>query len=140
MSVMRDPRAWLVQATALGRAADLVGSRFQGELQGWFLAEASRLLETGYEPTSDELERAVRATELALPAYMLVGYAIEVALKGLIVARDGTDEAIQWMTRQHLGPPLADRAKVRLQADERALVEKQLYHAVRWSLPGPPRT
>jgi hypothetical protein len=31
----RDPRSWLYEADRLRRAADLVGSRFQGEANEW---------------------------------------------------------------------------------------------------------
>lgn len=126
--VMSHPGAWLVQAANLKRAADLVGSRFQGEAGEW--------LRTA-DHTEAGREEAARAHELALPAFMLIGYAIEVVAKGLIVARAESDDdvatAITWMTTKHLGEELLDRASVSLSESERSLVAKQLYHAVRWS-------
>src|SRR5262245_37774052 len=71
--------------------------------------------------------------ELALPAYMLIGYATEVVVKGLIAARAGTDGSITWMPGIHLEPGLFDRASVALTEAELFLVQHQLYHAVKWS-------
>lgn len=132
LHVARIPGAWLVQADRLKRAADLVGSQFQGEANAWFLAEASLWTQPA-EPDDEAIARRNAAFELALPAYMLVGYAIEVLVKGLIVVRDASDETVEWLTRRHLSLELVDKADLELSEAERFLIEQRLYHAVRWA-------
>jgi hypothetical protein len=130
---LRDPRLWLLNADALKRAADLVGSQFQGEANEWLKVASLE---------HESWETHIRAIELALPAYMLIGYAIEALLKGLVAIRARSDEsAIRWMSRTHINTSLADRAGVALTEPERHLVERQLYHAVRWAgrYPAPTR-
>jgi hypothetical protein len=122
--VRREPRAWLWEADRLKRAADLVGSRFQGEANEW-----ARLA------LSDETDDAGRdsAFELGFPSFMLIGYAIEVLAKGLIVAANASDETIDRVMRTHIDVPLLREAAVTLEAGDAFLVEQTLYHAVRWS-------
>jgi hypothetical protein len=127
-SLNRDPRAWLVQADRLKRAADLVGSRFQGEANALFKAAPIP------DPIDDEgRELWIRAYELALPAYMLIGYAIECLAKGLLVTRDDSDQTVRWMTKKHLHSALLVKAGVELSDGERFLVDKRLYQSVTWS-------
>src|SRR5437879_4509976 len=85
----RDPWAWLYEADRLKRAADLVGSRFQGEANEW-LKEA--LLDLHAEGSD-------LAFQLGPTALMLIGYAIEVLAKGLIVATDPSDETVKHISR-----------------------------------------
>lgn len=132
LRLLRDPRAWLVQAGKLKRAADLVGSQFQGEFNGWALHELQAL--PGTTLVDDEgIERQLKALELALPAYMLIGYAIECLAKGLIISLDDSDKTVDWMSNKHVGSLLLKHAGVELSAGERFLVDKRLYHAVKWS-------
>jgi len=123
-SVQREPRAWLWEADRLKRAADLVGSRFQGEAGEWARLALS-------DNTYDEGRDA--AFELGFPSFMLIGYAIEVLAKGLIVAAGVGDETIKRLTRTHIDVQLLQEAHVTLEAGDAFLVDQTLYHAVRWS-------
>ena len=129
-AVLRQPRGWLLQADAVKRAADLVGSQFQAEASEW-VRTAAVLASSDASDTAAAMAQA-RAFELALPAYMLVGYAIEVAAKGVIVSRDDSEPTIRWLTRNHLSIELLERAGVPLEPWEEMLV-RRLRHAVRWS-------
>lgn len=127
LRLLAEPRAWLEQANRLDRAADLVGSQFQGEANTWFLSQ-------DWSDESEEAQAMRRAAYgLGQPAYMLIGYAIEVLLKGLIAVRAGTRENLEWMSRQHIGMELFNRAGVELSQPEEGLVTRQLYHAVWWA-------
>lgn len=54
----RDPRAWLYEADRLKRAADLVGSRFQGEANEWLkLALLEGEEEEGREQAGSRCDR-----------------------------------------------------------------------------------
>jgi hypothetical protein len=63
---------------------------------------------------------------------LLIGYAIEVLAKGLIVARDPAAGNVgsKWMTK-HVNADLLGAAEVQLDPGESALVEK-LYYCVKW--------
>jgi hypothetical protein len=123
-ALQHEPRSWLYAAERQKRAADLVGSAFQAEAQTWLKLAL-------FSPEDDpELQR--RAFELGPSAMMLIGYAIEVVAKGLIVAQGATPEIVSRMTRRHLDANLLSEANVNLTAGEPFLVEK-LYHWIRWS-------
>jgi hypothetical protein len=122
--VQREPRAWLWEADRLKRAADLVGSTFQGEAGAWF---ALAMSDDAYE------EGRAAAFELGFPSLMLIGYAIEVLAKGLVVAANADDETIERLTRTHVNADLLREAGVTLEAGDAFLVDQTLYHAVRWS-------
>ena len=119
----RDPRAWLYEADRLKRAADLVGSRFQAEANEW----AKLALSEGNEEDGRDF-----AFQLAPTALMLIGYAIEVLAKGLIVAADQSDETVDRISRSHIDAALLQKAGVELLSGESFLVDQTLYHAVRW--------
>ena len=120
----RDPRAWLYEADRLRRAADLVGSRFQGEANEWL----KRALADDDEETGRD-----QAFELGMPAMMLIGYAIEVLAKGLIVAADSTEATVKRISRSHIDATLLEEAQAELVSGDAFLVDQTLYHAVRWS-------
>lgn len=123
-AAQRDPRAWLYEADRLKRAADLVGSRFQAEANEWTkLALLSSDEETGRD----------RAFQLGQPAFMLIGYAIEVLAKGLIVVADSSDETIGNVSTRHIDAALLTQAGVELEPGEELLVDQTLFHAVRWA-------
>lgn len=118
----RDPRAWLYEADRLKRAADLVGSRFQGEANEWLKAAQLDL----------DAEGSDLAFQLGPTALMLIGYAIEVLAKGLIVATDPSDETVQRISRSHISVALLEDAGVEFGSGDEFLVDQTLYHAVRW--------
>jgi hypothetical protein len=120
----RDARAWLYEADRLKRAADLVGSRFQGEANEWL----KLALADGDEETARDF-----AFQLGMPAMMLIGYAIEVLAKGLIVAADSTDETVKRISGSHIDGALLEEAGAELASGDAFLVDQTLYHAVRWS-------
>ena len=124
-AVHREPRSWLAAADRQKRAADLVGSTFQTEAQAWLKLSLFR-------PEYDDREAQSAAFALGPTAMMLIGYAIEVLAKGIIVARGATPEDIRRITKQHIDLPLLEEAAVPLEGGEPFLVEK-LYHWVRWS-------
>jgi hypothetical protein len=104
-AAQRDPRAWLYEADRLKRAADLVASQFQGEANEWLkLALAEDDEEAGRD----------QAFQLGMPAMMLIGYAIEVLAKGLIIAVDSTDETVKRISRSHIDAALLERAGAEL--------------------------
>jgi hypothetical protein len=118
----RDPRAWLYEADRLRRAADLVGSRFQAEANEWLKTAQMDL----------DAEGSDLAFQLGPTARMLIGYAIEVLAKGLIVAADQSDETVDRIGRTHIDAALLQEASVEMQAGDAFLVDQTLYHAVRW--------
>jgi hypothetical protein len=118
----RDPRAWLYEADRLRRAADLVGSRFQGEANEWLKASSLDL----------DAEGSELAFQLGPTALMLIGYAIEVLAKGLIVAADPADETVKRISRSHIDAALLEEAGAELLSGDAFLVDQTLYHAVRW--------
>lgn len=119
----RDPRAWLYEADRLKRAADLVGSRFQGEANEWLKHSALGVGET---------EGSDLAFQLGPTALMLIGYAIEVLAKGLIVAADQSEATINRISRKHIDHALLEEAGADLVSGDAFLVDQTLYHAVRW--------
>lgn len=119
----RDPRAWLYEADRLKRAADLVGSRFQAEANEWLKVSALGV----------DAEGRDRAFELAMPALMLIGYAIEVLAKGLIVAGDSSEKTVKEVTTSHIDATLLVRAGVEFEPGDEFLVDQTLFHAVRWA-------
>lgn len=119
----RDPRAWLYEADRLKRAADLVGSRFQGEANEWLKYSALGV---------DETEGSDLAFQLGPTALMLIGYAIEVVAKGLIVAADQSEATIDRISRKHIDHALLEEAGAELVAGDAFLADQTLYHAVRW--------
>jgi hypothetical protein len=123
--VHREPLAWLRTAGRQKRAADLVGSAFQGEAQAWLKLAA-------FDPGQDDPETRTGAFELGPTAMMLIGYAIEVLAKGIIVARGAGLDDIRRITRQHIDRSLLDEAAVALEGGEPFLVER-LHHWVLWS-------
>jgi hypothetical protein len=118
----RDPRAWLYEADRLRRAADLVGSRFQGEANEWLKVSSLDL----------DAEGSDLAFQLGPTALMLIGYAIEVLAKGLIVAVDPADETVKRISRSHIDAALLEEAGAELLSGDAFLVDQTLYHAVRW--------
>src|SRR3954447_18242499 len=103
----RDPRAWLYEADRLKRAADLVGSRFQGEANEWVKYSALGV---------DETEGSDLGFQLGPTALMLIGYAIEVVAKGLIVAADQSEATIDRISRKHIDHVLLEEAGAELVA------------------------
>lgn len=118
----RDPRAWLYEADRLKRAADLVGSRFQGEANEWLKTAQLDLNAEGSD----------LAFQLGPTALMLIGYAIEVLAKGLIVATDPSDETVKDISRSHISVALLEDAGVEFRSGDEFLVDQTLYHSVRW--------
>lgn len=118
-----SPRSWLREADELKRAADLVGSCFQ--------AEANESLKTLSPRDNDEAR--FNAFELGDVALMLIGYAIEVAAKGIIIARDATPRNIDRITKRHIDEKLLAEAGIELSSGDGFLVGVKLFHAVRWS-------
>lgn len=119
----REPRAWLYEADRLKRAADLVGSRFQAEANEWLKHSALGV---------DETEGSDLAFQLGPTALMLIGYAIEVLAKGLIVAADRSEVTIDRISRSHIDHALLEEAGADLVSGDSFLVDQTLYHAVRW--------
>jgi hypothetical protein len=62
---------------------------------------------------------------------MLIGYAIEVAAKGLIVAADQSEATIDRISRKHIDHALLEEAGIELVAGNAFLADQTLYHAVR---------
>jgi hypothetical protein len=119
----RDTDAWLYEADRLKRAADLVGSRFQAEANEWLKVALSE----GNEQDGRDL-----AFQLGPTALMLIGYAIEVLAKGLIVASDQSDPTIARISRTHISAELLQEAGADLASGDAFLVDQTLFHAVRW--------
>jgi len=119
----RDRHAWLYEADRLKRAADLVGSRFQSEANEWLKHSALG---------ADEIEGGDAAFQLGPTALMLIGYAIEVLAKALIVAADQTEATISRISRKHIDYQLLEEAGADLGSGDAFLVDQTLYHAVRW--------
>jgi hypothetical protein len=63
---------------------------------------------------------------------MLIGYAIEVVAKGLIVAVDQSEATIDRISRKHIDHALLEEAGAELVAGDAFLADQTLYHAVRW--------
>ena len=117
LEIERNPRAWLEEGDRLKAAADLVGSRFQSEMQSlmgiWDALPA---------------HMQFNASRLGAPALLLIGYAIEVLAKGLIVAADPQEAG---RLKRHIDHELLSAAGVELEPGDEALIEK-LYHCVKW--------
>jgi hypothetical protein len=116
----RNPRSWLYEADRLRRAADLVGSL--GEAYEWLKASSLGL----------DAEGSDLAFQLGPTALMLIGYAIEVLAKGMIVAVDPADETVKRISRSHIDAALLEEAGGELVSGDAFLVDQTLYHAVRW--------
>lgn len=102
----RDPCAWLESADALKRAADLLASTYQAEMQQAFL----------HGPPDP-----ARARSRLGPVYlMLAGFAVENLAKGIIVTRTPTEPP----PSTHLDALLVSRAGITLVDGEPELVRR----------------
>lgn len=116
--IVREPIAWLAAADRVKRAADLIADRYQAEAQAAVRAGSA----------SD-----AEAPPSLAPVYlMLAGYAIENLAKAVIVAQSDDPESLRWVTKNHLGAAMLDKACIALQNGQADLVDR-LAHHITWA-------